>query len=136
MAKSILVFYKLRPIIVCSNKTNAWLAIEDYVKRDGGLMEDLLMVGLRDDFLVASYGMVANRLSKFGKCELFAKAEIDAAIKNIEQGLENDHPVAPLINVYQFETNVGNNGVLYKSTEKEELNFCGGTEKPVGEMVV
>ena len=114
MAKSILLFINQKPFGVFSNKTNCFKAIEKNV--DVG---DMVMEGYGTAFIPASYNQMVNKLGKVSKCRFYSNKAIEQSKIDGENGLPSTM-VSPFVNVYQFETNTGIDGVIYKSNEEIE----------------
>lgn len=117
MSKSILVFFAGKPFGVFSNKTNAWMAVTHNYK-----VEELCVYSdKKQEYLPASYSMLAARLGKAGKCHIFKREDVsEAALAAL-----GDKKALPCIYVYQYETNVANDGLLYKSSDKSEAASDG-----------
>lgn len=112
MAKSIILFINQKPFGVFSNKTNCFKAIEKNCD-----ISDMVMEGYGTSFIPASYNQMVGKLSKVGKCRFYSNKVLEQAI--IDEGNGVNTLVPPSINVYQFETNVGSDGIVYKSNEEE-----------------
>jgi hypothetical protein len=109
MSKSILVFFNSKPFGVFSNKTNAMLAIQSNFD-----MSDLCIYSeKKEDYLDISYGLIAQRLKKQNKVFIVSRKAMDNA--------PPDTKVSPVVHIFQFITNVANDGKLYKSSEEENI---------------
>ena len=136
MSKSILVFFHGRPFGVFSNKSNAWDAIrKNYEQSDLCYFSEK-----KNEYRDATYSMLANRLAKNNKFNIFSREDVlahEQSLRDIEaeteklkaENVANGTPDAPIENtvtekgliptiyVYQMITNVGKDGVLYKNSE-------------------
>lgn len=124
MGKAIVVFVDGKLEVVCTNKTNAWLAVQ--AKTD---IRDLYVQGKKTPWLPASYGQVALKLGQEAhSCSMFTKVQTE-----IIDGLgENDPNPRPACRLLQMEMNVDRDGNLFKSGETEIAEKPSASE-PAGD---
>lgn len=112
MGKAIVVFIGGKLEIVCTNKTNAWLAVKTKVD-----VTDLYVQGKREPWIPASYGQIASRLgAEAHSCSMFSKEQTE----QIDAMTGEDVAPRPVCRMLQMEMNYDRDGNLFKSGEGEE----------------
>ena len=112
MGKAIVVFIGGKLEIVCTNKTNAWKAVEAKVD-----VTDLYVQGKREPWITASYGQIASRLgAEAHSCSMFNKEQTE----QINAMTADDVAPRPVCRMLQMEMNYDREGNLFKSGEEEE----------------
>lgn len=118
--KAIVVYVEGKLEVICTNKTNAWMVVEDK-----STVSDLFVQGKKTPWLPASYGQVALRLGKEPhSCSMFTKAQTEA-IDALDANDPNAVAPRPACRLLQMDLNYDRTGKLYKSKERE-----GGDEAP------